>query len=282
MRSTLKHQPNDSNLQLSKDNISKRQRLKRDTTSGSQKSKLQAEFTRLKQSGALKYLPNLTVDSVFMAKKIKFVDYYKDDDYKWTHRILHKEDYIRKDQLRQVDKFMKNVKVVYDQNERSPHYSELNINYIDEKKLIPTKDNDNSNVNSRFKSRGLRRNFMNAGLPKKDKIYTSLNPYYVVQDENDTTLVFESRFESGNLRRVIQVEDFEYDLYLRNDYNSQGYTQWYFFSIANVKANVKYTFNLKNFFKPDSLYNQGMKPLFYSTKKAENEGVGWFRGGEDI
>ena len=34
--------------------------------------------------------------------------------------------------------------------------------------------------------------------------------------------------------------------------------------------------------KPDSLYNHGMKMLQYSTKNAQNNKVGWFRGGRDI
>ena len=36
---------------------------------------------------------------------------------------------------------------------------------------------------------------------------TTLKPYYKVESKNDTTLIFESRFESGNLRRAIQVYD---------------------------------------------------------------------------
>jgi len=46
---------------------------------------------------------------------------------------------------------------------------------------------------------------------------------------NDETLQFESRFESGNLRRAVKVTDTEYDLFLKNDYGTTGYTQWYFF-----------------------------------------------------
>lgn len=34
--------------------------------------------------------------------------------------------------------------------------------------------------------------------------------------------------------------------------------------------------------KESSLYNKGMKILIYSEKKSEEEGTGWFRGGEDI
>jgi len=42
----------------------------------------------------------------------------------------------------------------------------------------------------------------------------------VPQDENDNTLIFESRFESGNLKRAVKTSDFEYDLTMRPDYNS--------------------------------------------------------------
>ena len=274
--------PAESKAQASKDTISKRQRLKRDAASGTQKNKFQAELTKLKQSGALKYIPKLSVDTPFTARRIKFVDKYIEDDPKWTQIYWMTEEYMRRDQMRQIDKYMKTNRVVYDQAERSPFYTDSDVLYIDEKKLIPVKENEETTANPRFKSRGFKRNIISNSITKKDRIYTSLNPFYVVQDENDHTLVFEGRFESGNLKRVVQIDDYEYDVFLRNDYNSQGYTQWYFFSVSNTKPNVRYTFNLKNFFKPDSLYNQGMKPLLYSTKKAENEGIGWFRGGDDI
>jgi hypothetical protein len=34
--------------------------------------------------------------------------------------------------------------------------------------------------------------------------------------------------------------------------------------------------------KADSLYNHGMKPLFYSKKEAEYKGCGWKRDGQEI
>lgn len=40
---------------------------------------------------------------------------------------------------------------------------------------------------------------------KKDRIYRKLQPYYSKAcdlEEDDKTLVFESRFESGNLKRA--------------------------------------------------------------------------------
>jgi hypothetical protein len=51
--------------------------------------------------------------------------------------------------------------------------------------------------------------------------------YYDPTGPDDDTLIFESRFESGNLRRAIQIYPGEYDLILRPDINTRGHTQWY-------------------------------------------------------
>ena len=48
-------------------------------------------------------------------------------------------------------------------------------------------------------------------------------------------LLFESRFESGNLRRAVQVSEYEYDLILRPDANTRGHTQWFYFGVAKMK-----------------------------------------------
>ena len=48
-------------------------------------------------------------------------------------------------------------------------------------------------------------------------------------------LRFESRFESGNLRRAVQVSEYEYDLILRPDANTRGHTQWFYFGVAKMK-----------------------------------------------
>jgi hypothetical protein len=96
-----------------------------------------------------------------------------------------------------------------------------------------------------------------------------LPPYYKLKGPADQTLIFESRFESGNLRRAVKISDNEYDLYLKNDYGTNGYTQWFFFKVSNTRADRTYRFNIVNFMKPDSNYNQGMRPLIYSTRQAE-------------
>jgi hypothetical protein len=107
-------------------------------------------------------------------------------------------------------------------------------------------------------------------------------PYYQATFVNDHTLEFESRFESGNLRRAIQVYEFEYDLILKPNYNTRGFTQWFYFRVARVLAGRTYRFNIVNLLKPDSLYNHGMRPLMYSEAQARLLGQGWRHAGKDV
>ncbi|CAD8070138.1 unnamed protein product [Paramecium sonneborni] len=107
-------------------------------------------------------------------------------------------------------------------------------------------------------------------------------PYYLPQSKEDSTLVFESRFESGNLRRAIQICDYEYNLILKPDYYTTMNTQWFYFSLSNTRKDVEYRFNIINMMKPDSLYNSGMKPLMYSEQGAKQKKIGWFRDGHEI
>jgi Cytosolic carboxypeptidase N-terminal domain len=119
---------------------------------------------------------------------------------------------------------------------------------------------------------------------------------------NDS-LVFDSHFESGNLHSAFRVNNQDisqmkpvgpdgrrqyqtlinsnshmYDLYMSSDVNTSGHTQWFYFSVSNATAGQRVVFNIRNFTKPDSLYNQGMKPVFYSKKS----GKGWIRAGTQV
>ncbi|CAK55630.1 unnamed protein product (macronuclear) [Paramecium tetraurelia] len=76
---------------------------------------------------------------------------------------------------------------------------------------------------------------------------------------------FDSNFESGNLDRVDQISNDEYNLYMRIDTNSIGHSNWFYFKITqNEQRKVK--FNICNFTKPQSLYIKGMKPYVLSEK----------------
>ncbi|XP_041052604.1 cytosolic carboxypeptidase 2 [Carcharodon carcharias] len=95
-------------------------------------------------------------------------------------------------------------------------------------------------------------------------------------------LIFESRFESGNLQKVIRVGNYEYELTLRTDLYTDKHTQWYYFRVQNTRPGVTYRFTIVNLMKSNSLYNQGLKPLLYSELEAQQRQVGWYRMGKDI
>uniref|UniRef100_A0A336MAR4 CSON014405 protein n=1 Tax=Culicoides sonorensis TaxID=179676 RepID=A0A336MAR4_CULSO len=97
-----------------------------------------------------------------------------------------------------------------------------------------------------------------------------------------TDLIFESRFESGNLAKAVKITPTYYELYLRSDMYTNRHTQWFYFRVKNTKKNVVYRFSIINLTKPDSLYKEGMRPLMYSVTDATNRMIGWRRCGENI
>ncbi|KAH6599451.1 hypothetical protein BASA61_002549 [Batrachochytrium salamandrivorans] len=98
--------------------------------------------------------------------------------------------------------------------------------------------------------------------------------YDVMQDQialdalalNDGTLHFDSRFESGNLQMAIKTSQFEYDLMVQSDINTQQgkHNQWFYFSVKQMVPNIPYKFNILNLSKPASQFSQGMQPVVYS------------------
>ncbi|XP_074840067.1 cytosolic carboxypeptidase 3 [Carettochelys insculpta] len=104
----------------------------------------------------------------------------------------------------------------------------------------------------------------------------------VIPQDWDNTLIFEARFESGNLQKVVKVSEFEYQLTLRTDLYTNRHTQWYYFRVTNTQAGMPYRFTIVNFTKPSSLYNHGMRPLLYSEVDAKIRRVGWQRTGDEI
>lgn len=65
--------------------------------------------------------------------------------------------------------------------------------------------------------------------------------------EEPALLVFDSKFESGNLYAVFSRQENVYDLVMQNDINTKGYTQWFFFSVTNTRVNQMARFNIVNF-----------------------------------
>ncbi|KAI4501431.1 hypothetical protein M0802_003308 [Mischocyttarus mexicanus] len=95
-------------------------------------------------------------------------------------------------------------------------------------------------------------------------------------------LQFESRFESGNLRKAIKIGLREYDLILTPDVNSVSRHQWFYFEVSNMETNAPYMFNIINCEKANSQFNFGMKPILFSVIEAQSGRPGWVRTGIDI
>lgn len=53
-------------------------------------------------------------------------------------------------------------------------------------------------------------------------------------------LIFESRFESGNLAKAIKITPVYYELYLRPDLYTNKHTQWFYFRVTNTRKEVPY------------------------------------------
>lgn len=70
---------------------------------------------------------------------------------------------------------------------------------------------------------------------KKMNQQRETNPHIIIKQVKDTSIFFNSWFESGNLREVEKVSDTEYNLYLNFDFNTLNYTQWYYYSVRNFK-----------------------------------------------
>ena len=95
----------------------------------------------------------------------------------------------------------------------------------------------------------------------------------VPKDIQEDSLVFESRFECGNLAKATRITDTYYELKLRPDLFTSRHCQWFYFRVQNMRANTEYRFSFVNFLKPDSQYCVGMKPVMYSEKEAAISGV---------
>ena len=154
-----------------------------------------------------------------------------------------------------------------DENENQPMSDSLNnINNLDNQNNSNIGSNNNKNDNkdkinnnkvklgtTKNSNNKLLKNISSIGLSRPKTVFgNKLKSYYSLKDKNDNTLIFESRFESGNLLCAFRTEDENsYQLYLQNDTNTTGYIQWFFFRVTNTKKGRKVNFNIINMLVTD-------------------------------
>jgi hypothetical protein len=130
----------------------------------------------------------------------------------------------------------------------------------------------------RLNTQSIKKLIARSKLPEA-KVVEALAPFISPPSES---LVFESRFECGNLAFASQVSPGEYNLLMSSDTNSRGHTQWFFYRVSSTVAGQTVKFNILNFEKPSALYNQGMQVLYHSSRSYELTGAGWRRGGVNV
>ncbi len=229
---------------------------------------------------AFGFIPRSGIELPFLAERPRFIETHKEFEPVHTCSPSLADDYLRQDNERLASQLGTANKIVYDCIDPSPFY-ESQSDFINEADLVVPQDLDPVEQKRYLYGQPPSSNFSTKGT-RLNRFYSRLNPYYVHQGPDDATLVFESRFECGNLRRAVQVGEYEYDLILKYDYGTSSYTQWYFFRVGNTRKDVTYKFNVINLMKPESSYNQGQKPLLYSKKEAAANAIGWYRDGQNI
>ena len=139
----------------------------------------------------------------------------------------------------------------------------------------------------------------------KRSIINNTNLFNVIENLNkfglslDNIINFESNFESGNLQLAYLINSQEeelnsiennnksreinnYQLFLQNDTNTNGHTQWFFFRITNGKKGQKIKLNIMNFQRKKSKYSQGLKIWYFSKRKKEEKKIGWHHTKENV
>ena len=202
---------------------------------------------------------------------------------------LNKEGLISLENLVNVKKLNKSFKneseeedvvIISENNNIENLNNNENINE-NNNELKDNNNNENQNIENE-PTKKITETKSSALLAKKTQrpktVYNELKPYYTLKNKNDNTLVFESRFESGNLLCAFRTEDEDsYQLYLQNDTNTTGYIQWFFFRVSNTKKGRKVNFNIINMLRKKCIYNHGLKIMTYSTMAAAKENLGWHR-----
>lgn len=115
-------------------------------------------------------------------------------------------------------------------------------------------------------------------LKRRDRGLKDDRPFVGMRPGEECGLVFDSMFECGNLDRVVQVGEQEFELYIRPDANTAGYFLWYYFSLQSESRRTV-RLHIMNFTKSEGLYAQGMQPLVYVEQMPA---WGWHRAGDKL
>ena len=200
------------------------------------------------------------------SKMLQKLVYYKEPIEKDNNRVTV-ENIIN---LRNMNKNKKKKKKTYSDNNLifKERFDKYGINYDN----FPT-------FESHFESGNLQLAYAILNLDEKDKNSINLN----INENNDggalnNSLNFNNTITINNNNDEID----KYELFLHNDTNTSGYTQWFFFRVSNVKKGKTLNLNIMNFLRKTTKYSNGIKIWVYSRKNSEINKIGWHHTTEEV
>ena len=148
--------------------------------------------------------------------------------------------------------------LVYTDNENDAEELKLLGQPINYDYLIKILQSDISNIENFFDEKN------GVFLDKKNENHYDFKKLTYIpepKNSNDAKIIFDSKFESGNLRMAIKLNsdiENEYDLIIRKDYNCEKNYSWFFFSIeCDRECDIK--FNILNFIKKKIMFDEKEK-----------------------
>ena len=200
------------------------------------------------------------------SKMLQKLIYYKEPIEKDNNRVTV-ENIIN---LRNMNKNKKKKKKTYSDNNLifKERFDKYGINYDN----FPT-------FESHFESGNLQLAYAILNFDEKDKNSINLN----INENNDggalnNSLNFNNTITINNNNDEID----KYELFLHNDTNTSGYTQWFFFRVSNVKKGKTLNLNIMNFLRKTTKYSNGIKIWVYSRKNSEINKIGWHHTTEEV
>lgn len=100
--------------------------------------------------------------------------------------------------------------------------------------------------------------------------------------DDPSYLRFSADFEEGNLRHVVALGPYEYEVQLAADLRNPAHCQWFCWSMTRMQPATAYTFHIVNVSKPSSLFEEGAQPHVLSRRLLVERGIAWKRMGQDV
>ena len=178
------------------------------------------------------------------SKMLTRIIYYKENMKKNNNRVTT-ENIIN---LRNCKKNKKKKNDLYSSNKMlfNERFEKMGINYD----TLPI-------FESHFESGNLQLVYYTQNIEDKDNINTNINNNSKINDIIDPIISNNSlNFNNSvNINTNNTLEETEkYELFLHNDTNTSGYTQWFFFRVSNVKKDKTLNLNIMNFLRKKNKY----------------------------